>query len=148
LILRRATLDDMPGLARLHRHTVQTSLPFLPTLHTPEEDACWFAERLYPTNEVWLAEEGDRPDGYIAFRPSFVEHLFIDPARQNAGLGVALLDKARAAYAELTLWTFQANDKARRFYERQGFVAVAFTEGADNEEKLPDVLYKWTRESA
>ena len=41
MILRRATLDDMPALARLHRHTVQTSLPFLPTLHTPEERRAW-----------------------------------------------------------------------------------------------------------
>jgi GNAT superfamily N-acetyltransferase len=146
LILRRATLDDMPALARLHRHTVLTCLPFLPTLHTPEEEAWWFAERLYPANEVWLAEDGETPVAYIAFRPSFIEHLFVDPDRQNEGLGLTLLEKARAAYAELTLWTFQQNDKARRFYERHGFVAVTFTEGADNEEKMPDVLYRWARD--
>jgi GNAT superfamily N-acetyltransferase len=145
LILRRASLDDMPALARLHRHTVQTSLPFLPTLHSPEEEAWWFAESLFPANEIWLAEDAAGPAGYIAFRPGFIEHLFIDPARQNAGLGLALLEKAREAYAELSLWTFQQNAKARRFYERHGFIAVTFTDGADNEERMPDVLYRWTR---
>ena len=148
MIIRRATLDDMPALARLHRHTVETSLPFLPTLHTAEEDAWWFSERLYAANEVWLAEDDGRPAGYIAFRPGFIEHLFIDPESQNMGLGLALLDKARAAYGDLSLWTFQQNAKARRFYERHGFVAATFTDGADNEEKMPDVLYTWTRESA
>ena len=143
--LRRATLDDMPALARLHRRTVQTSLPFLPTLHTPAEDEWWFRERLFATNEIWLAEDGEGAVGYIAFRPDFIEHLFIQPETQNGGLGVRLLEKAREASAELSLWTFQQNLRARRFYERHGFTVVTETDGADNEEKMPDVLYRWRR---
>jgi GNAT superfamily N-acetyltransferase len=143
--LRRATLDDMPALARLHRRTVTVSLPFVPHLHTPAEDAWWFAERLYPSNEIWLAEAPDGPDGYVAFRPDFIEHLFVRPEAQGAGVGLALLDKAREMAAELTLWTFQQNLRARRFYERHGFVAIRETDGEDNEEKLPDVLYRWRR---
>jgi len=48
---------------------------------------------------------------------------------------VTLLEKAKAATAELSLWTFQQNLRARRFYERHGFVVVTETDGADNEEK-------------
>ena len=145
MLIRRATLDDMPALARLHRHTVLTSLPFVPRLHTPEEDAWWFSERLFATNEVWLAEAEGAPVGYIAFRPGFIEHLFIHPDRQGVGLGPRLLEKAKAAFAELSLWTFQQNLRARAFYEKHGFAAVLETDGADNEEKLPDVLYRWRR---
>ena len=146
--LRRATLDDMLALARLHRRTVQVSLPFLPTLHTPEEDAWWFCERLFSANEVWLAEDDGAPVGYIAFRPDFVEHLFILPEAQNTGIGFQLLEKARETSAEISLWTFQQNLRARRFYERHGFTVVTETDGADNEEKLPDVLYRWRRPGA
>lgn len=145
MTLRRATLDDMTTLARLHRRTVETSLPFVPHLHTPEEDAWWFAERLYPTNQVWLAEAGQGPEGYIAFRADFIEHLFVRPESQGAGLGLTLLDKAKAEADELSLWTFQQNLRARRFYERHGFFVVTETDGRDNEEKLPDVLYRWRR---
>ncbi len=146
MLIRRANLDDMAALARLHRHTVTTSLPFVPRLHTPEEDAWWFAEQLYATNEVWLAETEAAPAGYIAFRPGFIEHLFIHPDRQGTGLGPQLLGKAKAAFAELSLWTFQQNQRARRFYEKHGFEVVMETDGADNEEKLPDVLYRWRRD--
>ena len=138
----------MPALARLHRHTVTTSLPFVPKLHTPEEDAWWFAERLYAANQVWLAEAGNGPIGYIAFRADFIEHLFIHPDHQGAGLGQLFLAKAKAQAAELTLWTFQQNLRARRFYERHGFTVAMETDGADNEEKLPDVLYRWRRDGA
>ena len=145
MTLRRATLDDMAALARLRRRTVETSLPFVPHLHTPEEDAWWFAERLYAANQVWLAEAGQGPEGYIAFRADFIEHLFVRPESQGAGLGLTLLDKARADADELSLWTFQQNLRARRFYERHGFFVVTETDGRDNEEKLPDVLYRWRR---
>jgi putative acetyltransferase len=145
--LRRATPDDMAAVAVLHRHTVLTSLPFVPRLHTPQEDAAWFRERLYAANQVWLAEASGGLAGYIAFRPDFIEHLFIRPDAQGQGLGVLLLDKAKADTFELSLWTFQQNLRARRFYERHGFTAIRETDGADNEEKLPDVLYRWRRDA-
>ena len=146
MILRRGRLDDMAGLARLHRQTVRISLPFLPELHTPREDFAYFSEILFPKAQFWLAEdEIGEALGYIAFRPDFIEHLFVRPASQGAGVGPRLLEKAMDGARELSLWTFQANTRARRFYERHGFVAVTLTDGADNEEKLPDVLYRWSR---
>jgi putative acetyltransferase len=39
---------------------------------------------------------------------------------------------------------FQANERARRFYEKRGCVPVEFTDGSGNEEKTPDVRYRWT----
>jgi ribosomal protein S18 acetylase RimI-like enzyme len=40
------------------------------------------------------------------------------------------------------LCTFQANVRARSFYERHGFKAIAFGDGNSNEERCPDVLYE------
>jgi ribosomal protein S18 acetylase RimI-like enzyme len=46
---------------------------------------------------------------------------------------------------QLDLYTFQPNAGARRFYERHGFAAVEFGDGSDNEERVPDVLYRWVK---
>jgi putative acetyltransferase len=43
----------------------------------------------------------------------------------------------------LELWCFQANEHARRFYETRGFHAIRFTDGAQNEEQMPDIRYRW-----
>ena len=48
--------------------------------------------------------------------------------------------------AALELRCFQANTRARRFYETHGFRAIRFTDGADNEERTPDVRYRWERD--
>jgi len=47
----------------------------------------------------------------------------------------------------LRLWTFASNAGAQRFYERHGFVETRRTDGRDNEEGAPDVLYIWGGES-
>lgn len=53
------------------------------------------------------------------------------------------MDVAKREFPEgLDRWTFAANAGARRFYERHGFVAIAVTDG-DNEEGAPDVRYHW-----
>ena len=40
-------------------------------------------------------------------------------------------------------WVFQENERARRFYEAHGAVAVELTDGSGNEERTPDVRYEW-----
>jgi ribosomal protein S18 acetylase RimI-like enzyme len=38
---------------------------------------------------------------------------------------------------------FQQNENARRFYEARGFRLEYETDGADNEERMPDARYAW-----
>jgi hypothetical protein len=57
---------------------------------------------------------------------------------------VKLIDAAKASgIGALELWCFQANERARGFYEARGFRAIRFTDGADNEKRTPDILYRW-----
>ena len=65
-------------------------------------------------------------------------------AQPGQGRGKALLDHAKDQETGLTLWTFIANQRARRFYAREGFSEVGRTEG-DNEEGLPDMRLSWDR---
>jgi len=139
--LRRAVPADAPSIARVHRLAMRISLPFLPELHTAEEDLWFVRERLMTSCEIWVADAGGEAVGYIAFKPGWIEHLYIHPEHQGRGLGGGLLDVALADGSERNLWTFQENRRARAFYERRGFTAVEFTDGEGNEEKTPDVRY-------
>ncbi len=143
--LRRASLADMPAVAVLHRTTMRISLPYLPDLHTADQDRWFFTEKLFPANTVWLAEDGEALAGYAAVAPGWLNHLYVHPDHQGRQVGARLLAKAMEDQSELQLWTFQRNARARAFYESRGFVVVRLTDGADNEEREPDVRYRWTR---
>jgi GNAT superfamily N-acetyltransferase len=72
--------------------------------------------------------------------------MAVDPRVLGKGIGSVLLAHAIGTLARpIRLYTFQQNVGARRFYERHGFLAIEFTEGEDNEEKCPDVLYELRR---
>jgi GNAT superfamily N-acetyltransferase len=143
---RRAALDDRASVAKLHRLAFFHAMPHMPVLHTPDEDLAFYSTVVYPSAEVWLSERSGITTGFIAFRLGWVDHLYVHPNYQGRGIGSTLLALAQALKGSLHLWTFQCNLKARRFYERHGFRIEQETDGANNEERQPDVLYFWTRD--
>jgi GNAT superfamily N-acetyltransferase len=143
--IRRAVLEDMAAVAVLHRHTTRTSLPFLPDLYTPEQDRAFFQDQLFPGRDVWVAEEDGVIVAYAARGDGWLNHLFVHPDHQGTGLGDTLLALATEGMDTLQLWTFQANHRARRFYETRGFVLAELADGSGNAEKTPDARYVWRR---
>lgn len=140
--VRKLEVTESDAVAGLLRASFDDRLPWLTGLHTPEEDRWFVRSHLFATCQIFGAVASGLI-GFIAFRPGWVEQLYVLPGYQGTGVGTALLAPAKADNLELRLWTFQRNAGARRFYERQGFVAIDQTDGRDNEEREPDVLYRW-----
>ncbi len=143
----RLTEQHAQAAAQVHRCSFDAQLPWLAGLHTPEEDTSYFREHVFRDCAVWGVFAGEALAGMIAFRPGWVDQLYVLSEYQGKGIGHTLLGLAQADSDELQLWTFQKNDAARRFYEKHGFAAVEFTDGTGNEEREPDMRYRWLRPS-
>jgi GNAT superfamily N-acetyltransferase len=145
--LRRAVLADAPAVAELFLDSFHATYDF-PLAHTDDEVRGWVRDKLVPTMETWVAVEDQHIVGMMVVAPGHLEQLYVAPDQVGHGIGRRLLELAKErSPGGLSLWTFQVNDRARRFYGRNGFVAVEFTEG-DNEEGQPDVRYEWNGASA
>ena len=142
MILRPARADDAEAMATLHIVAMRT-LTFLPELHSIEEAIGWMGGEVLPNNKACVAEVDGEVTGYIVFTDDWIHQLYVHPHRHGQGHGAALLAHVLAEGTPKQLWTFQENTRARRFYEARGFRPVRFTDGEDNEEKTPDVLYRW-----
>jgi GNAT superfamily N-acetyltransferase len=143
IVVRRARDDESDAVAALFRLSRETAMPYLPKLHTPEEDRSYFRDRVFAECVVWVAERNGALAGVCAFHEGWVDQLYVDPAHHRGGIGTALLRKAQDANEQLQLWAFQRDVNALRFYESQGFRLVKTTDGRDNEEREPDVLLAW-----
>ncbi len=144
MILRRATLGDAAAVAEVYLAARAAGSPGVAWAHGDAEVRAWIAGFLIPRGGMTVAGEGLVVHGYIAVDGEWVDHLYVHPVSWRRGIGAGLLAHAKAASpAGLRLWTFQSNAAARAFYEHEGFVAERLTDGSDNEEREPDVLYVW-----
>jgi GNAT superfamily N-acetyltransferase len=113
-------------------------------VHADDDVRRWFAEEVVVKRELWVAVASGVVCGVLVLDGSSVDQLYVDPALTGRGAGSRLLEVARRERPSgLSLWTFQSNTGARRFYARQSFVEVRRTDGAANEERAPDVLLRW-----
>ncbi|WP_309237105.1 GNAT family N-acetyltransferase [Actinomadura sp. BRA 177] len=71
--------------------------------------------------ENWVAEDGGVVVGLLGLLGSEIGGLFVLPEAQGRGIGRVLVEHAVALYGEVRLDVFEANAKARGFYERMGF---------------------------
>ncbi len=143
--LRPAVPGDADACAAVFNAWVDAT-KWMPRVHTPHAVARHYREHVLGVCEVTVAAPapGGRVGGFLAVDgEGLVAGFYLAPEARGRGVGTRLLEAAKGRRPEgLTLWTFVANEGARRFYARQGFVEIGRTAG-ENEEGLADVLLAW-----
>ncbi|MER6323446.1 N-acetyltransferase family protein [Streptomyces coelicoflavus] len=145
VLLRRASAADARAAADVWLRSFAAALPDVVRPRTDAEVRAYFRHVVVEQYETWVAEAaGGAVVGVMVLEGEELSQLYLAPEWRGIGLGDRFVDLARQRRAAgLSLWTFQANAPARRFYERHGFTAVEWTDGARNEEREPDVRYVW-----
>jgi GNAT superfamily N-acetyltransferase len=135
---------DALDIAEIHLAARREAMPYLHLAHTDDETRDWFARMVGGRSAAWwVARVENQIVGYMLIDGKNLDHLYVRPGWQRRGVGLSLLNKAKAMSPQrLELWTFQRNSNARAFYETQGFRAVEYTHGRRNEENEPDVKYE------
>ncbi|GHE68041.1 histone acetyltransferase [Streptomyces longispororuber] len=140
--LRPATAAEGPAVAEVYLRAYDAALPTVRRAHTDDEVRDFF-RHVVERGTTWVAEEAGAVVGMMVLDGTELSQLHLAPDRRGRGIGdrFVALAKERSP-SGLSLWTFQVNAPARRFYERHGFTADRWTDG-DNEEGVPDVRYVW-----
>ena len=136
-----ADADDIAALFAVSRRL----LTFLPDLHSVEEDQAHIRDKVLADYRVTVAERDGRIVGFMAELDGWIEHFYMDAEQLRSGIGSVLMADAKSRNSAIELWCFADNFRGRAFYEKHGFVAAKFTDGAANEAKVPDILYRWER---
>jgi len=146
-MIRIATKEDSDAIADLCIASRKEHMSFTQPVHTEAEIRQWMREELIPNQNVLVLEEDAKIKAMMATSEnetgSWINHLFVEAQNVGRGYGSRLLEKALSELKKpIRLYAFQQNYGARRFYEKNGFRAVQFSDGSTNEEKCPDVLYE------
>lgn len=119
--IRRARADELETCAALYERVGNATFKWRPKNWFKAADFRDFIQ----AEEVYVAESHGAIVGILSFfRPSnFVHSLYVDESAQGFGIGTALIEAAaKIADAPLSLKVDEPNAKARRFYEKLGFI--------------------------
>ncbi len=164
--IRRATADDVAILSELGRVTFINAFGHL---YTPEDlqafiddshsEASYARALANPDYALWLAEREGVAIGYAQAGPCGLPHaevqaadgelkrLYLLPAAQSGGVGVALLQVALdwlERKGPRTLWisVWSENYGAQRFYGRHGFEHAGEYEFIVGEQRDREFIYR------
>ena len=145
--IRRGGAHDARAAADLYLRAREAALRAgsIPAgVHDDDDVRGYFASHIVEACELWVAEHDGALAGILVLDGEFIDQLYVEPGlhrprdrQRPAGRRQA---RAPAGPAAVGL---PENTGARRFYERHGFVEVRRTDGRDNEERAPDVLYAY-----
>ena len=140
---RRATLQDAPGIARVHVQTWKVAYDgIVPRAHLDglsgeARTLRWRDNLSNPLGVTLVAESGGQVVGWLSYGKSRDEGadgvgeiygIYVHPDSWNQGFGRQLMQDAEQAlwlekYRSITLWVFELNARSRRFYEHSGYSA-------------------------
>ncbi|WNZ25791.1 GNAT family N-acetyltransferase [Leptolyngbya sp. NK1-12] len=148
LSFRAATQSDAEAIAQVYLSSRKTLVAFAPIAHSDEVVVLWIRNHLIPNHQVIVVEQGHTIIGMMALsvdqETGWIDQLYLHPDFVGQRIGTKLVEYAKNALGSpIRLYTFQENQGAIRFYERQGFKAIQYGDGSGNEENCPDVLYEW-----
>ncbi len=140
--MRRAYPEDARAIAGVQVRSWQAAYPgivpdaFLRSLSVEDRVARWNAIFRESASTVFVAEDDEGLIGWISVGPSRdadtrpttgeLWAIYLAPERWREGGGRALWSHGRAhlqraGFADVIVWVFEDNQRARRFYERMGF---------------------------
>ncbi|TCR22231.1 GNAT family N-acetyltransferase [Streptomyces sp. BK205] len=144
VVIRRATAADASATADVYLRSFAAALPTVVRPRSDDEVRAYIRDVVVPARETWVADAEGRIVGLMVLAEGLLSQLYLAPDWRGRGIGDRFVALAKERSPQgLSLWTFQVNKPAHRFYERHGFVEAERTDGSGNEEREPDVRYVW-----
>jgi GNAT superfamily N-acetyltransferase len=137
-LIREAGAADARGLARVNVVSWQAAYPglidqaFLDSLEVDGRTLSWQRILFQSRGRVLVADDDGTIVGFCSVGPALdhdwgeVFAIYVDPERWGQGVGTDLLaageqELAEAGFTRALLWVLEGNERARGFYERQGW---------------------------
>jgi len=144
-VLRQASASDAEDVASVLIESRRAFLPFAPSAHSDADIRRWVREFLVPAGGTVVWEVEGQVVGVLSTSVhggiGWIDQLYLMPGFTRLGIGTKLVAHAHQVLPRpIRLYTFQANTRARRFYERIGYRVLELSDGQNNEERCPDVL--------
>lgn len=98
-------------------------------------------KELLPQATVYVYDSNSQIQGFLGLNEDYIEGIFVDAEYQSRGIGRQLLGYAKERHSKLLLNVYIRNERAVKFYLREGFEIL--TEQIEEETKERELTMEW-----
>lgn len=100
---------------------------------------------MLPEAEIYVFDSGEGILGFVGIQEDYIAGLFVEENNRGRGIGKHLLQCVRQNHSSLFLKVYLKNERAVRFYEKEGFIISG--EQSDEETGEREYVMKWGKEN-
>jgi chorismate mutase/ribosomal protein S18 acetylase RimI-like enzyme len=141
-LVRPGTPGDLPAVYDVYAAAIADGV--VPEPRPEAEVRAWIDGAMDDGKSLWVAERDEELLGFAVVRGAWLFLLFVHPGRRARGVGVALMELVKALQPHgFGLRVHVANERARSFYRRHGFIELESTDGSSFPDQAADVKMAW-----
>lgn len=99
---------------------------------------------ILPNASVYVYEDNGSIEGFIGLVDNYIAGIFISKDNQSRGIGRQLLHHVKGNHNELSLKVYEKNQRAVKFYLREGFLVTEKQEDRENGEVEYEMVWNRT----
>lgn len=100
---------------------------------------------MLPEAEIYVFDSGEGILGFLGLQEDYIAGIFVEENSRGRGIGKHLLQCAKQNRSSLSLHVYLKNERAVRFYEKEGFRITG--EQSDEETDEREYVMEWEKES-
>lgn len=120
-MIRKLKPDELETVMKIWLETNTMAHVFIDKSYWQENYA--MVKKMLPDSSVFIYETNNVIQGFIGLTDHYIAGLFVDENNQSKGIGKGLIDYVKENHSELSLHVYKKNDRAVKFYLREGFAA-------------------------
>lgn len=138
-MIHEMELSQLDEIMEIWLNTNKKAHDFIPKDYW--ENNYEMVKEMLPKARIYVYEVDNECAGFIGIMDSYIAGLFIKELYQSKGYGTSLLSHVKQKYHTLSLQVYEKNEKAIRFYEKEGFVRIL--EQIDENIKEVEFVMQW-----
>lgn len=139
---RSATARDGEACARIVCAWSEET-PWIEPVRDFDGVVAFWSGFLHNVPTSWVCVSDGDVVGFCAREDDNIGGLYLAKTARGQGVGKHLLNLAKEDRDWITVWAYALNDRARKFYRREGCLEIS--REIDERYGLEDVEHRWTR---
>ncbi|MGL4977449.1 MAG: GNAT family N-acetyltransferase [Cetobacterium sp.] len=140
-MIRKLEKKDIDRVAQIWFEANKEAHNFIPEIYW--EGKYEEVKTMLPEAEVHVYEVQGEIEGFVGVVDTYIAGIFVSNLFQSRGIGKALLDYIKSDKSALILSVYKRNERAKRFYEREGFKVIS--EKIDENTSEEEFVMRWKK---